>query len=184
MQLTVLVPALLILLALLIILLLGIRMNRHGATPPSRPVARRAEKGPLIEMLVSLQSSRVGFRNIRGIESGERRSVGGGWSAFLIFLVPLPRRIAEISYDGRHYTFRVLRQKFFPGASEEIPDCLDVDIPLVSEKGFPVAIRFVRYVSPLDRIHRLLHAVYEEGVSEVPHRPAQPPTVDTSHRFL
>jgi len=178
------VAAAIVLLALLLILTFGLRMSRHGSAPPSRPVGRRAEKGPLIEMLVSLQSSRIGFRNIRGIEPGRSRSVGGGWSAFLVFLVPLPRRIAEISFDGVSYTFRVIRRKLFPGVPEALPDCLGADIPLVSDKGFPIIIRFVRYVSPLERIHLLLRAVHTQGASEIPRPPAQPPPVDTDHRFL
>ncbi len=176
--------ALLLLLALLLILAFGRRVGRSAAALLPRPVARRAEKGPLIEMQVSLQSSRIGFRNIRGIEAGRRRSVGGGWSAFLIFLVPLPRRIAEIRYDGVRYSFAVIRPRFFPTVPALIPDCLGVDIPLMSEKGFPIVLRFVRYISPLERIHSLLNAVYEQGVRQIPHQPSQPPAVDTAHRFL
>jgi hypothetical protein len=133
---------------------------------------------------VSLQNSRVGFRNIRGLLPGQRRRVGGGWSAFLIFLVPLPRRVAELRFDGKRYAFRVVRPRYFPSITQEIPDCLGVDIPLVSDKGFPIIIRFVRYVSPLERIHRLLRAVYAEGVSAAPRDAFQAPPVDTAHRFL
>jgi Mg-chelatase subunit ChlD len=180
----VLVPALLLLAAILAAALIGIRLTRHGAAPPSRPVARRSEKGPLIELQVSLQNSKVGFRNIRGIEPGRKRTVGGGWSAFLIFLVPLPRRIAEIHFDGHSYSFRVVKTKFFPDAPETIEECLGVDIPLVSDKGFPIVIRFVRYISPLERIHGLLRAVYEQGARSSAPTSVSPPPVDTAHRFL
>jgi hypothetical protein len=136
-------------------------------------------------MLVSLQSRQIGFRNIHTIKPGGKKTVGGRRSAFLVFVVPFPRRIAEIQYRDGSHIFRVIKSQYFPTVVEsEIPNCLGVNIPAVSAKGFPVVIRFVRYISALERINRRLHAAYHAGVSGAdPDREALP-TVDVGHRFL
>jgi hypothetical protein len=123
---------------------LFMRKNRTG---------RGAE---LIEMRVQLQNPHVGFRNIHPMSRGMRRSVGGGHSSFLIFLVPFPSHAAEISFDGQLYTFSPIKQAHFPGLQGELADCLDEDIPAVSSKGYAFSLKFKRYSSPLEEINRLL----------------------------
>ena len=89
-----------------------------------RTSIQQASLPPLIEMRVEQQNHRVGFRNVHRIGTGAARSVGGRFSSFLVFLVPMPAGIAEIrNVDGR-YVFTPLRAELFPGISGPIEDCL------------------------------------------------------------
>jgi hypothetical protein len=85
-----------------------------------------------------------------------RRTVGGGASNFLIFLVPVPPRIADLSYDGQELTFIPRRAEFFPGLSAPVTNCLNKTIPARSSTGYLITMRFRRYVSPLEEINRIL----------------------------
>ncbi|GAB1457507.1 hypothetical protein MASR2M48_28150 [Spirochaetota bacterium] len=44
------------------------------------------------------QNPNIGKRNIRAMHAGGRSSVGGGSSDFLVFLLPVPRRMAHLCY--------------------------------------------------------------------------------------
>ncbi len=110
----------------------------------------------MIEMRVSEQNSHVGFRNIHRIPEGASRTIGGGFSAYLIFLVPVPGRIAEIRNDGGTYTFTPLRVELFPGIKGSVRDCLGVEIPMVTPKGLRFTLRFRPWISPLDEINALM----------------------------
>jgi hypothetical protein len=177
------------LLALLLIVLLarGLYFRSDRAVMPRRRRRRGVldTREPAVEMLVSLQNSRIGLRNVQSMRKGVRKSVGGGRSDFLIFLVPFPRRIAEIRRADDVFSFRVIRPEFFPDTPREIEDCLGDVIPAVSATGFPVMLKFVLYVSPLERINRLLHPAHRTdptGQTAVLREP--PPHVDVGDRFL
>jgi Mg-chelatase subunit ChlD len=114
---------------------------------------------PLIEMRVSLQNPHVGFRNVHRIPEGGRRSIGGGFSQYLVFLVRVPSSIAEIRNRGGKYVFTPLRAEMFPGVSGPIEDCLDVEIPFVGPHGREMSIHFREWVSPLDEINRIMRSV-------------------------
>jgi len=121
-----------------------------------RPSLQQASLPPLIEMRVEQQNHRVGFRNVHRIGTGAARSVGGRFSSFLVFLVPLPSGIAEIrNVDGR-YVFTPLREELFPGVSGPIEDCLGREIPFVNAKGHELTLHFREWVSPLEEINRIM----------------------------
>jgi len=117
---------------------------------------KRRRSGELIEMRVSQQNPHIGFRNIHPMDPGRTLTVGGGRSSFLIFLVPFPSHIAEISRRGDSYTFTPVKPAFFPELSGPVEGCLYRDLPARSGRGYPVTIRFIRYVSPLEEINRIL----------------------------
>jgi hypothetical protein len=109
-------------------------------------------------MRVEQQNHRVGFRNVHRIGTGAARSIGGRFSSFLIFLVPMPSGIAEIrNVDGR-YVFTPLREELFPGVSGPIEDCLGKEIPFVNAKGRELSLHFREWVSPLEEINRILRS--------------------------
>ncbi|MBN1698110.1 MAG: VWA domain-containing protein [Spirochaetales bacterium] len=117
---------------------------------------------PLIEMRVSFQNPHVGFRNIHKIKKNRRMSVGGGFSNFLIFLVPIPSHIAEIYKENGTYVFNPIKNEYFPDTDGPVVDCLDKDIVMVSPHGYQSKITFNRYVSPLTRLNELLNSIYGE----------------------
>jgi hypothetical protein len=110
-------------------------------------------------MRVSLQNSRIGMRNVHRILPGSARSVGGGWSSYLVFLVPTPRAVAEIRNEGGHYTFVPLRAEFFPQLSGPLKDCLGAEIPFAGPKGHDLTITFREWVSVLEEINALMRSV-------------------------
>ena len=116
-----------------------------------------------IEMHVSSQNSRIGFRNIHTVRPGTSAVVGGKHSTFLIFIVPVRARIADIRNVDEHYIFRINKQRYFPGVEKEIPDCLNMDIPVVSDSGTVVTLRFQEYVSPLEQINHIMHSIDRAG---------------------
>jgi hypothetical protein len=118
---------------------------------------------PLIEMRVSLQNPHIGFRNVHRIPEGGRRSIGGGFSSYLIFLVRVLSSIAEIRNQSGKYVFIPLRPEVFPGVSGPIDDCLDVEIPFVGPHGREMSLYFRQWVSPLDEINRIMRSVRHEG---------------------
>jgi hypothetical protein len=118
---------------------------------------------PLIEMRVSLQNPHIGFRNVHRIPQGGRRSIGGGFSSYLIFLVRVPSSIAEIRNQSGKYVFTPLRPEVFPSVSGPIDDCLDVEIPFVGPHGREMSLHFRQWVSPLEEINRIMRSVRHEG---------------------
>jgi len=118
---------------------------------------------PLIEMRVSLQNQHVGFRNVHRIPKGGGRSVGGGFSSYLIFLVRVPSSIAQIRNQDGKYVFTPLRADMFPGLSGPIEDCLGVEIPFVGPHGREMSLHFREWVSPLEEINRIMRSVQHEG---------------------
>jgi hypothetical protein len=117
-----------------------------------------------IELLVSNQNPHIGSRNVHILAAGGSKSVGGGSSDFLVFLVSVPRKSAEIHFDGEKLAFVPLRQELFPELTGPVEDCLGVDIPMISRAGYPLTLRFAQYEKPADIINRLLHCIETPGL--------------------
>ena len=111
---------------------------------------------PLIEMRVSQQNHRVGFRNVHRLAPGSTHSVGGRSSAFLVFLVAVPAAIAEIRNVDGSYVFTPLKAELFPGLSGPVEDCLGKEIPFVSPRGMELSLHFRQWTSPLEEINSLM----------------------------
>jgi len=116
-------------------------------------------------MHVKDQNPKIGKRNIRPMHAGGRASVGGGKSAFLIFLLPVPRNLAHLHYDGIDATLVPQKPEFFPDYNSPVESCIGRDIRVVTVKGKELIIRFERYVPPLDRINKLLHCLETPGMT-------------------
>jgi hypothetical protein len=116
----------------------------------------------LIEMRVSFQNPHIGFRNIHKIKDNKGVSIGGGLSQFLIFLIPMPPHIAELYMENGNYIFNPVQKEFFPDCPGPVVNCLDKEIPVVSRHGYRTVITFREYISPLSRLHELLHSITYE----------------------
>jgi hypothetical protein len=126
----------------------------------ARAALRSAREGhPLIEMIVTMQNRHIGMRNAHYVPPGSSAVVGGGRSAFLIYFVPVPHRIAVLAYDGERYTFVPIKKEFFPSLPSEMPDCLGKPIPAQSARGYKFTILFRTFVAPLEEINRLMRSV-------------------------
>lgn len=127
------------------------------------PVVKRT--GSLrVEFRVSDQNPNVGLRNIRTLQSGGRKTIGGKGSDFLVFLVPVPPRIAEVYFDGEDLTVVPLRPEFFPDYTGPILGCLGAPIRMVNRFGKVLRLTFVRYVPPADRINKILRCLEAPGI--------------------
>jgi Mg-chelatase subunit ChlD len=145
----------------------GAKRVRPTMTSLRRSLPRsELQKGtlpPLIEMRVGLQNTRIGFRNVHRIPEGGARTVGGGISSYLVFLVRIPSSIARITNEGGKYVFTPLRAEMFPGLSGPLEDCLGVEIPFLGPNGREMSLHFREWVSPLEEINRIMRSVHHEG---------------------
>jgi hypothetical protein len=110
------------------------------------------------------QNTFIGKRNIHLLKAGTTLDIGGGNSDFLIFLVPLPRRIAEVRFDGERCIFVPRRPEFFPDIGREpVEDCVGKTIRVISQKGYELKVRLDRFEDPLASLNRFLHSIETPG---------------------
>ena len=160
--------AALLLLALLVFLFMRL-IGRLLSPSYERELRRSAREGhPLVEMVVIPQNRRIGHRNIHYLKPGSSGSVGSGRSTFLIYFVPVPRRMGILRYDGRSYSFVPLKSDLFPGISAPVSDCLGKSIPARSLRGYRFTIIFRRFLPPLEQINRLMRSTGLGGPRRLP----------------
>ncbi len=157
--------------------------SETGSLPPrpapAKAAAKPARRGPAawetrirksesvrVEFQVRDQNAAIGMRNIRTLSPGSRRSIGGGSSDFLVFLLPVPRHVADASWDGESLTFVPRRPEFFPDLDGVLEDCMDREVRLVTRRGRELFIKFSRYVPPIERLNKLLHCIEMPGPEE------------------
>jgi len=122
--------------------------------------------GPLLlNLVVDDQNTEIGRRNIHSLKSGYNLSVGGGNADdFLIFLVPMPAHIGEIRRNGGSLTFVPQKAKYFPEiGSNEVRDCINKTIKIISDKKYEMRFRFEMYEDPLVSLNRMLMSVKVPG---------------------
>jgi hypothetical protein len=148
--------------------------NRQRSTPyDDRPKKQEAVKpavinptGPLLlNLFVEDQNTAIGKRNIHSLKSGYSLSVGGGKSDdFYIFLVPMPPHIGEIRRNGSQCSFIPRKPKYFPDlGSNELRDCVNKTVRIVSDKNYEIHFRFEMYEDPLIALNRMLMSVKVPG---------------------
>ena len=134
------------------------RVNDNGKTAinPTGPL--------LLNLFVEDQNTSIGKRNIHSLKSGNSLSVGGGASDFLIFLVGLPANIGTIRRKESQLSFIPNKPKYFPDiGSNEVKDCINKTIRIISDKGYEVRFRFEMYEDPLVALNQLLTSVKVPG---------------------
>jgi hypothetical protein len=122
--------------------------------------------GPLLlNLVVDDQNTEIGKRNIHSLKSGYNLSIGGGNADdFLIFLVPMPSHIGEIRRNGGSLTFVPQKPKYFPEiGSNEVKDCINKTIKVISDKKYEMRFRFEMYEDPLVALNRMLMSVKVPG---------------------
>jgi len=122
--------------------------------------------GPLLlNLFVEDQNTSIGKRNIHSLKSGYGLSVGGGKADdYLIFLVPMPPALGEIKREGATLTFIPKKPKYFPDiGSNQVRDCINKTIRVVSDKKYEMHFRFEMYEDPLVALNRMLMSVKVPG---------------------
>jgi hypothetical protein len=146
--------------------------NKQRTTPyanrPARAESSRTAINPsgplLLNLFVEDQNTAIGKRNIHSLKTGYSLSVGGGKSDFLIFLVPVASNIGEIRRDGGLCTFIPRKPKYFPDlGSNEMRDCINKTIRVVSDRNYEVRFRFEQYEDPLQELNRLFNSLRVPG---------------------
>ncbi|MCL2765560.1 MAG: hypothetical protein FWD40_09830 [Treponema sp.] len=138
--------------------------NRLSVNKNTPPVINPS--GPLLlNLFVEDQSTSIGKRNIHSLKSGYSFSVGGGRSDdYLIFLVPFPAHIGEIRRNRSSLTFIPRKPKYFPDiGSNEVHNCINNTIRIISDKNYEVRFRFEMYEDPLEALNRMLMCVKVPG---------------------
>jgi hypothetical protein len=126
---------------------------------------KKSDARIMLSLFVEDQNTAIGRRNVHLLKAGHTLSLGGGRSDFLIFLVPIPHRIADIRFDGERCILIPHRPEFFPdNSSEPIVDCVNKTIRLISQKGYELKLRLERYRDPLDTLNKFLHSIENPGV--------------------
>jgi hypothetical protein len=118
-----------------------------------------------VELRVRNQNPFIGTRNIKTLHAGGHKSIGGKSSDFLVFLLPVPKRIADIHYDGQGITIVPVRPNFFPDHQEPIAISMGEEIRIVNYRGKELFISFERYIPPLEKLNKLLHCIEVPGVT-------------------
>lgn len=131
----------------------------------NKPVVINPSGPLLLNLFVNDQNTLIGKRNIHSLKSGYKLTVGGGKNDdFLIFLVPMPAHIGEIKRNGSQLTFIPKKAKYFPEiGSNEVNDCINKSIRIVSDKGYDMRFRFEMYEDPLISLNRMLMSVRVPG---------------------
>jgi len=147
--------------------------SRRSTPYENRPVKLDKDKQPvinpsgplLLNLFVDDQNTEIGKRNVHSLKSGYSLSVGGGNADdFLIFLVPMPSRIGEVRRNGSSLTFIPQKPKYFPDiGSNEVKDCINKTIRVVSDKNYEMRFRFEMYEDPLVALNRMLMSVKVPG---------------------
>jgi len=132
---------------------------RTGANA-DEPIFIAENSNIMLELVVGNQNSNIGKRNIHMMKAGSRLSIGGGVSAFLVFLVRFPSHIAEIRYDGKRCDLAILKPQYFPNETENvIRDCIGREFVIRSDKYYDVAFTLKVYEDPVLKLNRLLKSI-------------------------
>ncbi|GHU84424.1 hypothetical protein FACS189473_1770 [Spirochaetia bacterium] len=138
------------------------------SSPPRLQTPPDLKSVPMISIFVEDQNTSIGRRNIHALKAGNRYTIGGGKSDFLIFLVPLPPHIGELHFDGQQCTFVPKRPEYFPDTgSEMVPNCIGKTIRVLSDNHYQLSFRMERYEDPLKALNRLLNSVNVESALRV-----------------
>jgi hypothetical protein len=132
-----------------------------GAEPVNAGKPPRSEGQPvMLNLFVEDQNTFIGKRNIHVVKQGINFTIGGGKSDFLIFLVSLPFRIADLRYEAGSCALIPRKSKYFPDTgSSPVKDCIGKTIRVVSDKNYELFMRIDLHEDPLETLNRLINSV-------------------------
>ncbi len=127
-------------------------------------IVKKTDARIMLSLHVDDQNTAIGRRNIHLLKAGHVLTLGGGRSDFLVFLVRMPHRIADIRFDGERCILIPRRPDLFIDTGmDTVEDCIGKPIRVVSEKGYILNFRIERYQNPLDSLNKFLHSIEIPG---------------------
>jgi hypothetical protein len=76
----------------------------------------------------------------------------------------MPQGIGELRRNGSQLTFIPKKPKYFPDlGGNELRDCLNKTIRVISDKNYEMRFRFEMYEDPLVELNRLLNSLKVPG---------------------
>jgi hypothetical protein len=144
-----------------------VKAGETEAAPEPAPSGENAGLSPrldgrpvMLNLFVEDQNTFIGKRNIHVVKPGVNFTIGGGQSDFLIFLVPVPFRIADLRYESDSCLLIPRKPKYFPDTgSSPVKDCIGKTIRVVSDKDYELFMRIELYEEPLTALNRLMNSV-------------------------
>lgn len=132
----------------------------HTGADPDSAVPVLEQKSSMYELQVRYQTRMIGKRNVHVMKAGSKLSLGGGNSAFLVFLVKFPHRIADVRFDGKKCSLAILKPDYFPNETENvIEDCVGREFTIVSDRDYEVRFTLKEYEDPVVKLNRLLTSI-------------------------
>ncbi len=127
------------------------------------PIEKLTDDSLTLDFIVDGQTRNIGFRNIHAMTAGSRKTIGGGFSTFSIFLVQVPSSIAEIRYNGKECSLALLKPEYFPYETKNIiNNCIGKTFIVRSDTGYEMGIHFEPYVSQTDKLNEVLLSLVPE----------------------
>jgi hypothetical protein len=126
------------------------------------PKSGRGSATP-VELKVSYKILHRKYTNIHWFSDGTKRTIGGAGCSYFIDLPSVTGSIAEISFEHGSFILTPTRPEFFPDLSGPVRDCLKKRIRLYPSIEEETVITFVEYVSPVDKINRIMHLTDRPG---------------------
>jgi hypothetical protein len=141
------------------------RLGKIKGDPVYRPGKRESVHCKIIECIVKGQNKNVGFRNVHRIDHGQSLCFGGDGSPFVIFLYPFPRCIGKVENSKGSIHFIPLKKEYFTNQFQTVrKNCLNYTIELISDTNKHVTFFFQEYISPLERINRIMCLTKTSGL--------------------
>ena len=143
----------------------GLSVRLPGKQDGSRSARYKGREGQsAIEMRVDFQKNTF-RKNMRWFDDGSSFSIGqAGISDFEISSIDVSGVIATIRKKGEAFRFTPEQPEYFPDVKSPLSDCLNRNIRIVSpDTGFATTIRFHQWLSPLERLNRMLHIIDKPG---------------------
>ncbi|HGJ67611.1 TPA: VWA domain-containing protein [bacterium] len=112
-----------------------------------------------VEFVVDNQNRCIGKRNIKVLHSGGKKTIGGRFSDFFIFLYPFPDRIADVYYDGESIVIVPQKLEYFPDYDSAITINFDERVRIVNKRGKELFFTFTLYIPPYEKINNILKCV-------------------------
>ncbi len=130
-----------------------------------RNKTKKKESGSPYELIIDNQNRRIGLRNVQWFTEGSVFTVGGSRSDdFLVFIYPVEAHIAEITMEKGKLFLKIINKNFFPDVTGSR---IQLDsrrvVQAVSTDNRTFTLRMEKWISPLERINRILHLIDTPG---------------------